>query len=133
MPVNPKVNDKWYNIRRFMGEKTQENSQMGYSAAYPTGAERCLVSKPRNTLSERSEGAEAVGRVLKGRPSGREYTKAGIDFSRVEHVETCRIGCESFFVFNAEKAESRRRRGFLDRLHSLSKLLSASLRLCVKN
>jgi len=39
-PVNPKVNDKWYNIRRFMGEKTQGNSQMGYSAAYPTGAER---------------------------------------------------------------------------------------------
>ena len=38
--VNPKVNDKWYNIRRFMGEKTQENSGMGYSAAYPTGAER---------------------------------------------------------------------------------------------
>ena len=32
---------KWYNIRRFMGEKTQENSVMGYSAAYPTGAERC--------------------------------------------------------------------------------------------
>ena len=31
---------KWYNIRRFMGEKTQENSQMGYSAAYPTDAER---------------------------------------------------------------------------------------------
>jgi hypothetical protein len=23
-----------------MGEKTQENLQMGYSAAYPTGAER---------------------------------------------------------------------------------------------
>ena len=33
---------KWYNIKRFMGEKTQENLQMGYSAAYPTGAERCL-------------------------------------------------------------------------------------------
>jgi hypothetical protein len=31
---------KWYNIRRFMGEKTQENLTMGYSAAYPTGAER---------------------------------------------------------------------------------------------
>ena len=31
---------KWYNIRRFMGEKTQENLLMGYSAAYPTGAER---------------------------------------------------------------------------------------------
>ena len=31
---------KWYNMRRFMGEKTQENSQMGYSAACPTGAER---------------------------------------------------------------------------------------------
>ena len=31
---------KWYNIKRFMGEKTQENSQMGYSAAYPTLAER---------------------------------------------------------------------------------------------
>jgi hypothetical protein len=40
MPVNPKVNDKWYNIKRFMGEKTQENSVMGYSAAYPTRAER---------------------------------------------------------------------------------------------
>jgi hypothetical protein len=38
-PVNPKVNDKWYNIRRFMGEKAQENSGMGYSAAYPTGRE----------------------------------------------------------------------------------------------
>lgn len=25
-----------------MGEKTQENLAMGYSAAYPTGAERCL-------------------------------------------------------------------------------------------
>ena len=34
---------KWYNIRRFMGEKTQENSVMGYSAAYPTRVERCLV------------------------------------------------------------------------------------------
>lgn len=43
--VNPKVNDKWYNIRRFMGEKTQENSVMGYSAAYPTRAERCLRAK----------------------------------------------------------------------------------------
>ena len=41
-PVNPKVNDKWYNIRRFMGEKTQENSQMGYSVSYPTGAERIV-------------------------------------------------------------------------------------------
>ena len=30
---------KWYNIRRFMGEKTQENLIMGYSAAYPTGRE----------------------------------------------------------------------------------------------
>jgi hypothetical protein len=40
LSVNPKVNDKWYNIRRFMGEKTQENSGMGYSAAYPTGRER---------------------------------------------------------------------------------------------
>ena len=34
---------KWYNIMCFMGEKTQENLQMGYSAAYPTRAERCLV------------------------------------------------------------------------------------------
>ncbi len=25
-----------------MGVKTLENLQMGYSAAYPTGAERCL-------------------------------------------------------------------------------------------
>ena len=40
MPVNPKVNDKWYNIKRFMGEKTLENLMMGYSAAYPTRAER---------------------------------------------------------------------------------------------
>ena len=31
---------KWYNIGHFMGEKTQENSGMGYSAAYPMGAER---------------------------------------------------------------------------------------------
>ena len=38
-PVNPQVNDKWYNIRHFMGEKTQENLTMGYSAAYPTGRE----------------------------------------------------------------------------------------------
>ena len=37
---------KWYNIRRFMGEKTQENSQMGYSAAYPTGAERIAILTP---------------------------------------------------------------------------------------
>ena len=44
-PVNPKVNDKWYNIRRFMGEKTQENSQMGYSVAYPTGREHCPGSE----------------------------------------------------------------------------------------
>ena len=35
---------------------------------------RCGGGEPRNTLSERSEGAEAVGRVLKGRPSGRECT-----------------------------------------------------------
>ena len=42
MSVNPKVNDKWYNIKRFMGEKTQENSVMGYSATYSMGAERCL-------------------------------------------------------------------------------------------
>ena len=42
--INPKVNDKWYNIRRFMGEKTQENLIMGYSAAYPTGAERIAKS-----------------------------------------------------------------------------------------
>jgi hypothetical protein len=46
MPVNPKVNDKWYNISRFMGEKTQENSVMGYSAAYPTGRE--LIVKEFN-------------------------------------------------------------------------------------
>ncbi len=45
LPVNSKVNDKWYNIRRFMGEKTQENLTMGYSAAYPTGRERCLDQK----------------------------------------------------------------------------------------
>ena len=49
-PVNPKVNDKWYNIRRFMGEKTQENSQMGYSAAYPTGRER--MREPRYGCAE---------------------------------------------------------------------------------
>ena len=41
--VNPKVNDKWYNIRGFMGEKTLENLVMGYSAAYPTGAERSVL------------------------------------------------------------------------------------------
>ena len=61
-PDNPQVNDKWYNIRhskvqvlspsrraellcptststKNMGEKSQENSVMGYSAAYPTGRE----------------------------------------------------------------------------------------------
>ena len=44
--VVPLVNTKiWYNVRCFMGEKTQENSQMGYSAAYPTRAERCLEVK----------------------------------------------------------------------------------------
>jgi hypothetical protein len=43
--VNPKVNDKWYNIKRFMGEKTQENSGMGYSAAYPTGRERFIFGR----------------------------------------------------------------------------------------
>ena len=37
LSVNPGVNDKWYNMR---GEKTQENSQMGYSAAHTTRAER---------------------------------------------------------------------------------------------
>ena len=36
---------KWYNIRRFKGEKTQENSGMGYSAAYPTRAERIAIRK----------------------------------------------------------------------------------------
>ena len=51
--VNPKVNDKWYNIRRFMGEKTQENSPMGYSAAYPTGAERCQEKGFVRRLSKR--------------------------------------------------------------------------------
>ena len=28
-----------------MGENPQENSGMGYSAAYPTGAEHCLDQK----------------------------------------------------------------------------------------
>ncbi len=28
-----------------MGEKTQENSQMGYSAAYPTGRERFIFGR----------------------------------------------------------------------------------------
>jgi hypothetical protein len=36
---------KWYNIRRFMGEKTLENSVMGYSAAYPTRAERFIFGR----------------------------------------------------------------------------------------
>ena len=27
-------------------------------------------------------------------------------FSRVEHVETCRIGCESFFVLTQRKQSS---------------------------
>ena len=43
LPVNPKVNDKWYNIRRFMGEKTLETLVMGYSAAYPTGRELGVI------------------------------------------------------------------------------------------
>ena len=30
-----------FELRLNMGEKTQENSLMGYSAAYPTGRERC--------------------------------------------------------------------------------------------
>ena len=51
LPVNPKVNDKWYNIRRFMGEKTQENSVMGYSAAYPTGRERMLSREVKTTVA----------------------------------------------------------------------------------
>ena len=52
-PVNPKVNDKWYNIKRFMGEKTLENLVMGYSAAYPTRAERCLEKGLVRCLSKR--------------------------------------------------------------------------------
>ena len=36
--VNPKVNDKWYNIRRFMGEKTQENLIIGICGCIPHGA-----------------------------------------------------------------------------------------------
>ena len=36
-----------------MGEKTQENSGMGYSAAYPTGAERCLEKGLVRCLSKR--------------------------------------------------------------------------------
>jgi hypothetical protein len=34
---------KWYNIKRFMGKKTQENLLMGYSAAYPTGRELGVI------------------------------------------------------------------------------------------
>ena len=56
---------KWYNIRRFMREKTQENSGMGYSAAYPTGAERCLVSKPRNTRKITEESVRLVSKDTK--------------------------------------------------------------------
>ena len=47
--VNPEVNDKWYNTKRFM--KTQENSLMGYSAAYPTGRE--LMRELRNDAPEK--------------------------------------------------------------------------------
>ena len=31
---------KWYNIRRIMREKTQVNSRVGYSSAYPKWADR---------------------------------------------------------------------------------------------
>jgi len=56
LSVNPKVNDKWYNIKRFMGEKTQENSGMGYSAAYPTERELVVNSSmgsPRKPSSHK--------------------------------------------------------------------------------
>ena len=36
-----------------MGEKTLENSVMGYSAAYPTGAERCQEDGLVRRLSKR--------------------------------------------------------------------------------
>ena len=36
-----------------MGEITQKNSQMGYSAAYPTGAERCQEDGLVRRLSKR--------------------------------------------------------------------------------
>ena len=69
MPVNPKINDKWYNIRRFMGEKTQGNSQMGYSAAYPTGRERIHETRygyPPHVRESRSGALEGVrARIVK--------------------------------------------------------------------
>ena len=68
-PVNPKVNDKWYNIRRFMGEKTQENLTMGYSAAYPTGRERIHETRygyPLYVSESRCDALEGVlARIVK--------------------------------------------------------------------
>ena len=46
---------------------------------YTEWTEGRVWREPRNTLSERSEGAEAVGRVLKGRPSGRECTEGVVE------------------------------------------------------
>ena len=37
-----------------MGEKTQENSGMGYSAAYPTGRERCRFLTTKYTKYTKS-------------------------------------------------------------------------------
>jgi hypothetical protein len=41
-----------------MGEKTQENSGMGYSAAYPTGRERCLFWPCRGVEGKRIRDGE---------------------------------------------------------------------------
>ena len=65
LSVNPKVNDKWYNLRRFMGEKTQENSGMGYSAAYPTGRERigekgCAILSSDGRYTSFSYGGDTI-------------------------------------------------------------------------
>ena len=53
--VMPRMPQKWYNMQQIdmSNEKPMVSAEnpprVRYSAAYPTGAERCLVSKPRNT------------------------------------------------------------------------------------
>ena len=57
---------KWYNIQCFMGEKTQENSVMGYSAAYPTDAPEklCFGGEPRRKASPKGPQGAARERIV---------------------------------------------------------------------
>ena len=55
---------KWYNIKRFMGEKTQENLIMGYLAAYPTGRERIHETRHGYPSCVRESRCDALEGVL---------------------------------------------------------------------